>query len=231
MSYVKRILCLANSRKMSGRCVAGKEAVGKGWGTWIRPISARAHEEVSEEERRYESGVDVQVGDLVDIPLLEPRPRTYQQENHLLDDKHYWRKVVAASWHDVRSALDQAPAALWENHHSSFNGVNDYVPLERAETFDRSLYLVEPDGFSILVQTEFGGKRKVRGDFMLRDHPYRLIITDPVVERRYLAEANGRFELDGSVLCISLGEAFGGNAYKLVAAVITRPRIDKTADL
>lgn len=231
MSYVKRILCLANSRKMSGRCVAGREAVGNGWGAWIRPISAREHEEVSEEERRYESGADPRVGEVIDLPLLEARLRTYQQENHLLDHTHYWVKVRASSWEDVRAALDPAPTALWENGHGTYNGVNDHVPLQRAETFDRSLYLVEPENFQVVVQVEVGGKRKLRGDFVLRGQPYRLIITDPVVERRYLAGANGSFALDGSLLCVSLGEPFGGNAYKLVAAVITRARIEGTTDL
>lgn len=216
---------------MSGRCVAGKEALANGWGAWIRPISGREHEEVSEEERRYESGSDPRVGDVIDLPLLEARPRTYQQENHLLDEKRYWVKVAAASWDDVKAAIDPAPAALWDNGHGTYNGVNDHVPLERAETFDRSLYLVEPENFKVLVQVEYGGKRKIRGEFVLRGQQYRLVVTDPVVERRFFAGANGSFPLDGAVLCISLGEPWGGSAYKLVATVITRARIEGTADL
>lgn len=231
MSYVKRILCLANSRKMSGRCVAGKEALEKGWGAWIRPISAREHEEVCEEERRYESGLDPRVGEIIDVPLLEARPRTYQQENHLLDAERYWVKAGVASWDRVKDALDPAPTALWENGHGTYNGLNDHIPLPRAEAFDRSLYLVEPETFKVLVQPEYGGKRKVRGEFLLSGQQYRLIVTDPVVERRYLAGANGAFLLDGVLLCISLGEPWSGSAYKLVATVITRARIEGTADL
>ena len=38
---VKRIVCLANSRKRGGRCVAGKELLADGRaGGWIRPVSA-----------------------------------------------------------------------------------------------------------------------------------------------------------------------------------------------
>ena len=51
MGEVKRIVCLANSRKLNGRCLAGKEFGGKGVGTWIRPVGAREHGEVSEYER------------------------------------------------------------------------------------------------------------------------------------------------------------------------------------
>lgn len=83
MPVKKRIVCLANSRKLSGRCIAGKELVEPR--RWIRPVSVREHEEVSEYERQYEDGSDPRVLDIFDVELLEPRPRTYQQENWLLD--------------------------------------------------------------------------------------------------------------------------------------------------
>ncbi len=231
MSYTKRLVCLANSRKLSGRCVAGREALADGWGAWVRPISARPHEEVSEEERRYEDGTDPLLGDVIDVPLLEHRPRTYQHENHLLDDKRYWTKVRSASWNDILSAAEPAPARLWENGHSSSNGVNDRVPTERADTFDRSLFLLTRESLRLLVQPEWGGKRKVRGEFCLAAEHYCLVVTDPFVEKRYLAKKDGAYQVGQSVLCISLGEPVAGHAYKLVAAVMTQIRIEGKIDL
>src|SRR5580658_5662159 len=85
VSMLKRIVCLANSRKLSGRCIAGKEIhKGKQIG-WIRPVSAREHEEVSEYERQYQDGSDPSVLDVMDIELIEPRPKGCQHENWLLD--------------------------------------------------------------------------------------------------------------------------------------------------
>jgi len=76
VSVVKRMVCLANSRKLNGRCVAGIElSAGKRVG-WIRPVSAREHEEVSEYERQYEDGSDPQLFDIMDVPMIEPSPRT-----------------------------------------------------------------------------------------------------------------------------------------------------------
>jgi len=81
VATVKRIVCLANSRKLNGRCIAGKELLGGRSVGWIRPVSAREHEEVSEYERQYEDGSDPQVLDIIDVSLLDPRPKSYQQEN------------------------------------------------------------------------------------------------------------------------------------------------------
>ena len=58
MNYMKRIICLANSRKMSGRCVAGFEIGADRIGEWIRPVSDRPSEEISLADRRFKDGSD-----------------------------------------------------------------------------------------------------------------------------------------------------------------------------
>lgn len=93
MPDVKRIVCLANSRKLHGRCVAGREWTGGRAGRWIRPVSNREHQEVSEYERQYEDGSDPQLLDVIDVPVLEPRPASFQSEDWLLDPEYYWEKV------------------------------------------------------------------------------------------------------------------------------------------
>ncbi len=68
---IKRILCLANSRKTSGRCIAGREITETGAGAWIRPVSGRGSGEISEEDRRYADGRTAQVLDLISLrPVL-----------------------------------------------------------------------------------------------------------------------------------------------------------------
>jgi hypothetical protein len=99
MAYTKSFVCLANSRKNSGRCIAGIEMIGNEVGEWVRPISSRRTEELSIDERRYENGQDVQLLDLVEVVFKEPRPHACQVENHLIDDEYSWarRGTVAAS--------------------------------------------------------------------------------------------------------------------------------------
>ena len=91
-SVVKRIACLANSRKPQGRCIAGKEILGnEQLGGWIRPVSDRPGEEVSQIERQYENGGGPQLLDVIDIPLRLALPKNHQQENWLLDPDRRWR--------------------------------------------------------------------------------------------------------------------------------------------
>ncbi len=71
---------------------------------------------------------------------------------------------------------------------------------------------------------EFGNaKRKVRGHFTLNGAQYLLSVTDPVVERQYLAGGNGEFNVGTAILCVSLGEPYQGYAYKLIAGVFVKP--------
>jgi hypothetical protein len=85
MPDVKRIACLANSRKPSGRCIAGIEVADQQRKGWIRPVSDRPNQAVSEYERQYEDGSDPTVLDIIDVPLLRHTPHTFQRENWLLD--------------------------------------------------------------------------------------------------------------------------------------------------
>lgn len=228
MPYEKTIICFANSRRPPhGRCVAGKEVVNGDYGDWICPVSARATEEISEEEQRYEDGTDPKVLDIIRILFLEPRPTIYQTENHVIDDQDYWEKVDQAEWNDVIEALDLVPGPLWQNLGSTRHGLNDKIPENIAGQFSSSLCLIRPDDIEVHVEREDGDfgppRRRVRASFILNGIRYKLVVTDPVVERRYLAQPNGSHPIEDAILCISLSGLFHGYAFKLVATMITPP--------
>lgn len=92
MNYSKRIVCLADSKKPGGRCIAGKEVVQDAYGGWIRPVSVRPSAEINLEERQYENGREPQIPDVIEIPMLAPVPRVHQTENHMIDAESYWTK-------------------------------------------------------------------------------------------------------------------------------------------
>ncbi len=223
VAYMKTIICLANSRKISGRCVAGKEYQGERFRNWVRPISARPTGELSEDDRRFQNGACAKLLDIVLIPMIEPRPHDYQVENHLINDRFYWSFVRKGTWADVQACLDREQGPLWTNHSSSYNGCCDRVAEGEAAEFRSSLKLVEVSDLLIEVATEGAefnnAKRRVRGHFSLNGTHYKLSITDPIVERRYLEGPNGNFNVGRAALSISLGELYAGYTYKLIAAV------------
>lgn len=223
----KRIVCLANSRKLHGRCIAGRELTADNTpGPWIRPVSNREHQEVSEYERQYRDGSDPKLLDIVDVPLLRQCPEEYQRENWLLDPKFYWQRVAMLPWQRLRP-FSEAKGSLWRNGFHSYSGSNDRIPLQDAAAETSSLKLIRVAAVRLRVFAPgeaFGNsKRRVQAAFRFDGVPYALWITDPVIERRYLALDDGHYDFPESYLTVSLGEPFGDYCYKLIAAVMVRP--------
>ena len=214
-----RIVCLANSRKRSGRCIAGKEILSdERVGDWIRPVSDRPDEEVSEYERQYEDGRDPVVLDVIEVPLIDARPKNYQQENWLLDPDYYWEKVDRTDWDGLHRLVDPI-APLWANGHSTSNGFNDRIPIPETSRISDSLRLIRLSELELEVSAPglaFGNRRRsVQGRFRHDGMDYWLRVTDPKYERLYLRRPNGIYHIRESFLTISLGEAYRGHAYKL----------------
>ena len=225
--YVVEIVCLANSKKMSGRCVAGKVVSGPEKGKWVRPVSGRPNAEISEDDRRFKDGTYPKLGDVVRIPMKKPVPLDVQPENQLIDDRFYWSKKAALSYKDLRALLDEVKGPLWENRSSSTYGQYDRVVAARAaaaaKAFGGSLALVEVDDLIISVSVEGAqfnnAKRKVRGTFTVTGVSYTLGVTDVAIENAYLAKKDGAYKVGTAILCISLAEvAYGDHNYKLLAA-------------
>jgi hypothetical protein len=113
MAETVRMVCLANSRKRSGRCIAGMARFADGSLRWARPVSNRPDGAVSHQERRI-SGVEPELLDILEISLAEPRPHQYQTENWLLDGSKRWRLVGHAECRQL-ARLANEPTSLWMN--------------------------------------------------------------------------------------------------------------------
>ena len=221
---VKRIVCLANSRKMSGRCIAGKELLSdRRPGGWIRPVSDRENEEVSEYERQYEDGSDPRVLDVIDVPVLDTRPKNYQQENWLLNPDYYWEKIRRVTPNELAPFTDPTNP-LWIDGKSSNNGWNDRIPLPSANSLGSSLRFIRVDRLELAVSrpgASYGNKRRsVQGRFQYGGTEYWLRVTDPICERKYLQMPNGEYPIGKCFITVSLSEPFQGYSYKLIAAII-----------
>ncbi|MCA9426098.1 MAG: hypothetical protein KC964_10560 [Candidatus Omnitrophica bacterium] len=228
MPELKSLVCLANSHKMSERCVAGKE-LGEGTpGRWIRPVSKRRDHELNAKERCYSDGAEPRLMDLIEIPLLEARPYHYQAENQLIDDRRRWRKAGRIDWNYLSRLVDRVDGGLWSNGYSSHHGENDRVPEQLANRFSHSLLLIHCRDLVATVSTEekmFAElKTIVRIRFQHNREEYCLSVTDPIFRAEHQAKGNGDYPIPEAYLCLSLGDPLGGNCYKLAASVITPGR-------
>lgn len=227
MSYLKTIVCLANSRKLTGRCVAGKEWDGRTLHEWCRPVSARDRGELTAERWYARSWRDPRLLDLIELALLNPHPSGCQTENHLIDAGVRWKFRGRLTPQSLHAALDDRTGPLWVNGESTSGGLNDRVAAQVAEQQTYSLVLVQPEQMLIKVATEGSqpaqARRRVRGWFSLGGYDYGLSITDPILEKPTLLHEDGfSTGLRRPILCISLSEKFvSQNAcYKLIAGVI-----------
>lgn len=228
--YTRTIICLANSRKPpSGRCIAGKELGGERAGQWLRPVSSRQSREVSEEERRYETGEKAQLLDIISVPLNCHSPLGHQTENHILAEDYYWTKVGAATLAQVDAQIDSYDANFWVQAENTYHGLNDKVSEQVAAGISSSLKLIATTNLQIRVLMEEGfegrpSRKRVRAEFDYHNQTYRLSVTDPEIEDHYLKQAEGVYPIGNATLCISLVEPWNGYAFRVVASVITPDR-------
>jgi ATP-dependent DNA helicase RecQ len=237
MTSYKTIICLANSRKKGGYCIAGKEIINhQVTSNWVRPVSDTETGELYHPyvilkipfpklpkwlnsilslfiKRQFRP----QVLDIITVPLVKHKPHAYQRENYLIDIHQDWikeTKIISPT--QLTQWCDVVPS-LWINDYHSSTGLNDRIPLAKVtNSINSSLLLIIPEHFLIKVLPE-----KVRAEFVFNQQKYSLVITDPQIEKIYRIKPPGDYPIQKKAyLCISLSEPFKGHCYKLVAAVI-----------
>lgn len=216
MTYTKRIVCLAKSKKLGDTCVAGVEWDGSARGSWIRPVGDRPSEAIFDDEMTFECGRQISLLDVVDIDFLEQRPHGCQVENHLIADDRCWRRVGALKPERLRQ-LAEDPPDLWgtENHQY----IRAAVPTEEADLLTSSLMLVRIHSPRVDVKT-WPERIAVRLDFHYNEIHYNMSATDKAFTQRFAAKGDGGYSLaTETYACLSLSEPKDGYRYKLAAAV------------
>src|SRR5207247_2448712 len=99
MATFKRILILANSIKLGGRCLAGREILLNGEseyriGPWLRPVSHVDGREIKYMERFYWPQDPVKVGDFAEVALGEKMNEPWHPENWRLASYDSWRRIA-----------------------------------------------------------------------------------------------------------------------------------------
>ena len=218
------VICLANSYKHGGRCVAGLRLDGSGW---VRPVSTEPEGVLLAWHYTLAGGGEAALLDVLKMHLVCPQPAPHHPEDWLMDTGQ-WQAATRVGPSEVREVLLQSIAPGPELLGGTQSRVA-YKALQR-EPAAGSLALVRPQDLHWLIEEGHQvGKRRVRAVFTLAGIPYSLPLTDPVWMKRLASLPCGRHPSKASgpdiLLTISLSEPFKANGfcYKLVAAVIALP--------
>lgn len=220
------LICLANSRKYGGRCVAGLRTDGCGW---VRLVSAEPKGVLRTGHYRLPTGRHAAVLDRVRVPVEAARPEAHQPENWLVAPGS-WALMPPMPMDELAPLLSRfvAPGP------AIFHGAEDRIPMAqvRKSPGAPSLTLVRPECLRWQV-SQVGDKRQLRAAFHLCGAPYRLSLTDAVWEQRLEALKPGLHDCDDRyvppghevLLMVSLGEPYEKDdcCYKLAAAVVIVP--------
>lgn len=229
----KRIIVLANSyKKKPGRCVAGRELGDDGTvGSWIRPISDQPEGELLPRHMKLEDGLQLQVLDIVDVPIGDYAKDKTHPEDWRVDTSAAWkrRRKLAAKY---LATIEDKPRSLWMDPSTRADRATTDFLIKLAN--HQSLYLIRPTDFRVELTNDFNpfegkNQQKRRACFTYRCQAYSLGLTDPVFIERYATKFPARDKpaitvrppyRDECLLCVSLTPVFNGYHYKIVATVL-----------
>lgn len=214
----KLLVCLANSRKIGGRCLAGIEVQQGGDDfdvvreggepVWIRPVSASQHGELAT--------YTVQAFNLLDVLEVEctaPAPVGAQVENWRFESSSL--KKVGEFPNDVAHLdllLSSDRGGLFGNHGKA-------VHSDHIGEVDHSLLFIRAHEPTSHVQKNAKGNDQIRMHFVSNWMQYDLAVTDPVAEKLLPVTPELLTAADAVYVTLSLGLEYQSFYSKLIAGV------------
>ena len=231
------IVCLANSRKRSGRCVAGLRVDGAGW---LRPVGSNAEGILHSYHYTLPDNTEARLLDTLRIECSRAHPTPHHPEDWVAMPV-LWRLVERPitgerlAW--LRTQLATGPHLL--------GCTRDRIRYDAlpARPLAHSLALIAPQDLHWMVKSgkEKEAEHRVRACFQLGGMEYSLPLTDPLWEQRLQHLPLGEHprhaarvkDADEVWLTVSLSEPFAPAdgaeefCFKLAAGVIVVPQIGR----
>ena len=212
-----RLVCLANSFKEGGRCLAGIELdnqndpiIINGRPKWIRPICNTPHGEIPNHITE-----PFQILDVLQINNIQAKPEGYQSENVLFDTRSL-KKIGLFKKEELQKLCEDTKYVFA----TSYASLSEEVILK----LNHSLLLIKTSVFKVIEKPNehFPDKPKYRLVFSFNELTYDLSITDPSFLMKYQKNPDILESVDEVLLSLSLGIKFlaTNRYYKLVAGVI-----------
>ena len=200
----EKIVIVANSRKLNGRCVAGKTLDNR----WVRMVKPNGESVPDLEAQELEV---LGVYNVEGIEFEKDFEVPYHTENHTYTT---FSKIGYINQVDELMKLIDRPDVI-------FGSLRRCIPKCQADLLDNSLLFIRVKNVVIKkVQTEYGVKK--RCDFEYNGDCYvDFSLTHPYYEELLDNKPVGYSQsYEDCFLTVSLGVPFNGYAYKLVASII-----------
>lgn len=209
------MLCLANSWKYGGRCVAGVQNDG----SWIRPVSDTEDGSLNGNSCLMRGGRPVRVLDVVRLRVQSPDPRPHQPENWIVTDDE-WVLLRSRNVHEVSEFLDSVTV----QGPSLFGTTTERVTWSQIQESESNPSLALVKAQRPRFHWSQSNPTQRRASFALGGVSYDLPMTFEF-ELPAKGEANHRSQ-SSWYFTISLGEPFarqGNDCFKLIAGAIEIP--------
>jgi len=211
-----RFVCLANSFKEGGRCLAGIELDNNnnpkfenGRPKWVRPICNTIHGEVHTYLVAH-----VHLLDIVEINVTGyPLEKSHQSENVLFRETSI-NVLGRFKPHDIEKLCDK--------RNMIFGSRGKALSEDAIGALPYSLMLVNVDQFEVIekMYDPKAERMKLRLIFSYKGSEYDLPITDPIFINNYQRNPQLTKDVANAYLCLSLAIAHNDLYYKLVPGII-----------
>jgi hypothetical protein len=210
-----RIICLANSKKFSERCVAGIEVVknDKSYSIlssnsapkWLRPITDSDHGEFPASIAK-----DLNLLDIIEFDIIEPCPSGYQSENV------YFAEESVKKISQIRLSRENLDS-LTHDTTDLFGNKGKAVHEDVIDTINHSLIFIKVTEHNVFIKPE---NDQLRMKFIYNSLEYDLPITDIKFETNFRENDKILQDIEHIYLTISLAVAHNNWHSKLIAGII-----------
>lgn len=218
----KLFVCLANSRKYSGRCIAGIELYYGADGRlriveneqhqpkWIRPISQSDFGELLPNCVRH-----IKLGDLVEVEVTEGGIlyNSYQTENVCFEnDSLRVVEKLPLTRERLQKLAVRLPTPLFGSHGRA-------ISMDNINGLYSSLTFIKIDNPRVRVRDQIGARPQERLSFYYNRTEYDLALTDIEFVEKLMADEHILQKANEVYLTVSLSMPYDRKLYKLAAGV------------
>ena len=215
----KYFICLANSYKRGGRCIAGVEVVisrddhweivrnSNGSPRWIRPIDQKTeYGEVLEGEARF-----IPLFCVVKLCGVQPCPH----ESHSEDVNYDYMMPVG----HIRNSREILDLFLDNYHHEIFYTTELVISPQTYANGNYSLMMIHPEDIHF-QEDPTKNRARYRLSFSYHGTSYDFSITDPNFYELITKQKNTLTTLTDVYLTLSIGLIYEGRHHKLIAGLV-----------